>query len=294
MKVAVTGSSGLIARHLVPALEAAGHEVRRVVRGDGAVSWDPPAGRIDAEALAVDAVVNLAGVGIFARRWTEAHKRALLDSRVQGTSLLAERMAATGSPPRVLLNASAVGYYGDRGDEELTEASGPGDDFLAELCRQWEGAARPASAAGVRTVFLRSGIVLAADGGALKPQLLLYKAALGGRLGDGRQWMSWIAIDDHIGAILHALGDEQVTGPVNLTAPRPVTNADFTSALAHAVHRPAVLAVPAAALRLALGSEMADALLLVSQRVTGDVLARTGYRWRHPELAPALRHILDS
>jgi uncharacterized protein (TIGR01777 family) len=305
VRVAVTGSHGLIGRHLIAALTGGGHQVVRVVRGSpgnggatagggGSLGWDPGAGRLDRAALDVDAVVHLAGVPIAGRRWNAAHKRAVRDSRVQGTSLLAAELAARpdGHRPAVFVSASAVGFYGDRKDEVLTETSPPGEGFLADVCRAWEEAARPAADAGVRTVCLRTGIVQAGDGGALGPQLPLFKAGLGARLGSGRQWVSWVSIDDEVGAILHALTHDEVTGPVNVVAPAPVTNAAYTRALARVLGRPAVLSVPAAALRLALGAEMADQMLLASQRVVPEVLARTGYDWRHPQLEPALRHLL--
>ncbi len=295
MKVAITGSHGLVARHLIPALERAGHQVRPVVRGNpgaGELHWDPAADELDRAALDVDAVVHLAGVGIASKRWNDEHKRQLLTSRVDGTTLLATALAAATTKPAVFVSASAVGYYGDRGDEECSESTASGRDFLSELCRQWERSTEAASAAGIRTVCLRTGVVQAADGGALRPQLPLFKLGLGGRLGDGRQWVSWIAIDDEVGAILHALGDERVRGPVNLTAPEPVRNSSYTQTLGRVLGRPAVLAVPAPALRVALGREMADELLLISQKVTPGVLSATGYDWRQPALEPALRSLL--
>ncbi|HWG74224.1 MAG TPA: TIGR01777 family oxidoreductase [Acidimicrobiales bacterium] len=296
MKLALTGSHGLIARHLVPALEQRAHQVVRVVRGrpgPGEVHWDPATAELDRGAIEVDAVVHLAGVGIASRRWNDAHKRAVLDSRRHGTHLLAERLAEAATKPAVLVSASAIGYYGDRGEEELTEPSAPGDDYLAGVCRQWEESTAPARQAGIRTVLLRSGIVQASDGGALKPQLPLFKAGMGARLGSGRQWTSWISIEDEVGAILHALDDERVSGPVNLAAPEAVRNATYTQVLGRVLHRPAVLAVPAPALRIALGREMADEILLVSQKVIPGVLDATGYDWRQPALEPALRALLD-
>ncbi len=297
MRVSVTGSHGLIARHLIPSLQRAGHQVVPVVRGapgPGQVSWDPEVGSLDPAAVEVDAVVHLAGVPLAGRRWNAAHKRAILDSRVQGTTLMAQRIAGAtrGARPGVLISASAVGVYGDRGDETLTEGSRPGDGFLAGVCRQWEEATAAAAAAGVRTVLLRTGIVQAADGGALKAQLPLFRAGLGARLGSGRQWVSWVSVDDEVGAIVHALGDDGLEGPVNVVAPAPVTNAAYTRSLARALDRPAVLAVPAAALRLALGAEMAGEMLLASQRVVPEALARRGYAWRHPDLERALRDLL--
>lgn len=295
MKVAITGSHGLIGRHLAANLEGAGHQVLRVVRGSpgaGEAAWDPSAGRLDASTVEVDAVVHLAGVGIAARRWNDAHRRAVLDSRVQGTSLVASRIAESRAKPAVLVSASAIGFYGDRGDEALTERSAEGQGFLPRVCRSWEGATRPAIEAGVRTVLLRSGIVQSADGGALKPQVPLFKLGLGARLGSGRQWVSWVSIDDEVGAILHALRTETLSGPLNVVAPSPVTNAAYTAALAEAVHRPALLAVPAPVLRAALGRQMADEMLLTSQRVTPDALTASGYDWHHPSLQPTLKALL--
>lgn len=298
MRVAVTGSHGLIGRHLVPALVAAGHDVIRVVRGDagepGAVAWDPAAGQIDAAALAgADAVVHLAGVGIGERRWNPDHKRAVLDSRVQGTTLLAEAVARLDPRPAVLVSASAIGYYGDRDDELLSESSPSGSGFLADVCRRWEAATSPATAAGVRTVSLRTGVVQAAGGGALATQLPIFRLGLGGRLGRGRQWVSWISIDDEVGAVLHALGDARVEGPMNVTSPAPVTNAEYVATLGRILGRPAVLAVPPLALKVALGPEMASELLLASQRVAPGVLEATGFEWRHRYLEEALRAVLS-
>lgn len=300
MRVAVTGSHGLIGRHLIPALKAAGHGVVLVVRppataGSEAVSWDPATGRLAPGDLAgLDAVVHLAGVGIAARRWNAGHKQALLDSRLRGTALLASTLAALapGGGPAVWLSASAVGFYGDRGDEELTESSRSGSGFLADLCRRWEEATGPAAEAGVRTVLLRTGLVQSADGGALRVAAPVFRLGVGGRFGSGRQWWSWVSIEDEVGAILHALAETAVAGPVNLTAPEPVTNAEYTATLARVLGRPALLAVPAAALEVGLGREMAGELLLASQRARSTVLERTGYRWRHPALEGALRSLL--
>ena len=294
MKVAVTGSHGLIGRRLLGELRSAGHEAIRVVRGDAAgeaaVRWDPDAGTIDVTRLAgVDAAVNLAGVGIFDHRWTPAHKAAVAESRVRATSLLAGTLAAMRPRPAALLSASAIGLYGDGDDELLSEASPSGAGFLADVCRRWEAATAPAEAAGIRVAHLRSGIVQSKDGGALAKQLPLFRAGLGGRLGSGRQWLSWISLTDEVAAILHALGDERVSGPVNLVAPGPVTNAELTATLAAVLGRPARLAVPRLALEVALGREMAREMLLASQRVEPAVLGRTGFVWHHPRLDEALR-----
>ena len=292
MDVVVTGSHGLIGSALLPALAAAGHRVRRLVRsrpGPGEVAWDPDAGTIDAAGLeGVDAAVHLAGVGIGDRRWTSAQKARIADSRVKGTGLLATTLAGLPAPPRVLVSQSAVGYYGDRGDEVLTEDSGPGQGFLAGLVGAWEAAAAPAADAGIRLVTTRSGVVLAAGGGALKRQVPLFRLGLGGPLGSGRQWVSWIAIEDEVGGILHALADESLSGPVNLTSPHPVTGADLARAIGRAVRRPAVLPVPRPALALVLGRELTDEMVLASQRALPTRLGAAGYRFRHPDVAGAL------
>lgn len=289
MHVLVTGSHGLIGSALVAALDLGGHTVRRAVRGE---TWDIAARRFDPAALAgIDAVVHLAGEGIGARRWSAAQKDRIRSSRVDGTALLAEAIASATPPPRVLVSGSAVGYYGDRGDEVLTEASPPGDDFLGVLCQDWEAATAPAAAAGVRVVHLRTGIVLSARGGALARQLPLFRLGLGGRLGSGRQWTSWISLHDEVGAILHALRSDDLSGPVNATAPNPATNAELTAALGRALRRPARLPVPMAALSVALGREMATSLT-ASQRALPQRLDGHGYHFKHPDLPGALEAAL--
>lgn len=292
MRVAIGGAGGLIGSALDRALRHDGHEVIRLVRREaktGEVHWDPAAGTLDAGALAgVDAVVNLAGAGIGDRRWTPARRRLLVSSRLDSTGVLAGALARLDPPPRVLCNASAIGIYGDRGDEVLGEQSEPGSGFLAELCRRWEAATRAASDAGIRTVLLRSGVVLSALGGALARQLPLFRLGLGGRLGPGRQWTSWVALEDEVAAIGFLLEHDEVSGPVNVVAPGPVRNADFTAALGRALRRPAVLAVPATALRLALGRGLVDEALLASQRVVPTVLQEAGYGFRYPDLDRAL------
>jgi len=290
-RVAVTGASGLIGAALGAALRADGCEVRRLVRGtpgaDDEVAWDPAAGRLDPAGLeGLDAVVHLAGEGIADGRWTAARRERILRSRVDGTALLARTLAALRRPPRALLSGSAVGYYGDRGDEVLDETAPSGAGFLAEVCRAWEGAAEPARAAGIRVVHLRTGVVLSGRGGALPRMAAPFRRFLGGPIGSGRQWVSWIALDDEVGAIRHLLEAEQVAGPVNLTAPRPVPNAELARALGRALGRPAVFRTPAAALRLLFG-EMA-AVLLDSTRAVPRALERSGYVFRHPELEPFL------
>ncbi len=297
MRIAVTGSTGLIGKALVSRLTADGHQVVRFTRSaspghQGDARWDPASGVIDAEALAeVGAVVHLAGRSIAAPRWTARTRREILGSRVEGTRLLAETMARLEGGPRVLVCASGINWYGDRGDEVLTERSQGGQGFLAELCRQWEAAAEPARAAGIRTVHVRTGPVQAREGGTLAIQARLFRLGLGGRLGSGRQWLSWITLDDIVGMYLHAL-TRQVHGPLNGTTPNPVTNAEFTATLARVLGRPALLAVPAFAPRLVLG-EVTDELLLASIRVYPAAAQASGYAFRHPELEPALRHVLD-
>lgn len=289
MNVLVTGSHGLIGTALAQALKLGGHNVRPAVRGE---TWDIPARRFDRSALdGIDAVVHLAGEGIGARRWSKAQKARIMSSRVDGTALLADAIAACDAPPRVLVSGSAVGFYGERGDEELTEGSGPGDDFLSEVCQAWEAATAPASEAGVRVVHLRTGIVLSGRGGALKKQLPLFRVGLGGRLGSGRQWLSWVSLHDEVGAILHALRSDDLSGPVNATAPNPVTNAELTAALGKALRRPARLPVPRAALSVVLGREMASSLT-ASQRVKPARLQAHGYRFKHPDLPAALEAAL--
>jgi uncharacterized protein len=296
MRVAVTGSTGLIGTALTAALADAGHEVVRVVRGDardaGTVRWDPQAGTIDAAGLAgIDAVVHLAGAGIADHRWTDAYKRELVDSRVLGTGLMARTLAALDPRPAVLISASGIDYYGDRGDDIVDETAPKGTGFLADLCARWEAAADPAREAGIRVAHTRSGIVLSPRGGALKKQLPLFKLGLGGRFGSGRQWQSWIAIDDEVDAMLHLLSAD-VAGPVNLTTPNPVTNADFTKALGAALHRPAVVPIPSFGPKLVVGSELADVLLFESKRIVPRVLEASGYQFRHPTLDVALRALL--
>ncbi|MBW3574825.1 MAG: TIGR01777 family oxidoreductase [Actinobacteria bacterium] len=295
MDVAVTGSSGFLGTPLVAALEAQGHRVRRVVRhapsGPDQLQWDPVAGTIDADGLAgVDAVVHLAGEGINAKRWTAAQKRRILESRTRGTDLIAKALARLDPRPSVLVSGSAIGYYGDRGDEVLTEDSPPGDDFLADVCVAWEAAALPAVLAGIRTAYVRTGIVLDPSGGALAKMLPLFRLGLGGRLG-GDQWWSWISLADEVGAILHLLQTD-VAGPVNLTAPEPVTNAELTETLGAVLGRPTLLPVPRLGPELVLGRELAKSLLYSSARVAPTRLEASGYRFAHPDLDGALRAVL--
>jgi uncharacterized protein (TIGR01777 family) len=294
VRIAITGASGLIGTALQERLRADGHEVVPIVRREGvpaSIFWDPARGRLDPRDLeGLDAVVHLAGESIGDRRWNAEHKRRVLESRRAGTTLLCEALAATSRRPAVLVSGSAVGFYGDRGDEVLTEQSAPGRGFLTEIVTTWEGATAPAEAAGIRVAHLRTGIVLDRDGGALPKMALPFKLLLGGRLGSGRQWMSWIHLDDEVGAIRFLL-EHDVRGPVNATAPTPVTNAVFAKELGRALHRPAVVPVPAFGPRLLLGREMADSLLFISQRALPEVLVSNGFRFEHPDLDEALASI---
>ena len=298
MRILVSGSTGLVGSALFPRLAAAGHKVVRLARaraapGETAVFWDPAAGTLDATAFeGFDAVIHLAGESIASGRWTHAKKARIRDSRVKGTALLAGTIASLSRPPEALLCASAIGYYGDRGDEMLREDSAPGKDFLGRVCKEWEAASEPAARQGVRVVHHRFGVILSPKGGALAKMLPPFKLGAGGRLGHGRQFMSWIAIDDALGAIEHTLGTKALRGPVNTVSPRAATNAEFTAALARVLRRPAILPMPAFAARLAFG-EMADALLLSSLRVEPGRLHASGYRFLYPDLERALRHLLD-
>ena len=298
MRVVISGATGLIGTALTDHLRAEGHQVVRLVRGrPGAndVQWDPAAGVLPDDALdGAQAVINLAGAGIGDHRWTDEYRATLRDSRLRSTTLLAERMAERGTAgdnPGVLISASAIGYYGARGDEELDEASAGGDDFLATLCRDWEGATAPAAGAGARVAFLRTGIVLTPKGGALKKMLPLFKFGLGGRFGSGRQWQSWITLADEVAAITHLLTAD-VEGPVNLTAPSPVTNREFTEVLGSVLHRPTFMTVPRFGPKLLLGGELADALLFTGQRVLPRVLQDGGFQFQHPTLEVGLRAVL--
>src|ERR1051326_7385265 len=295
LHIAVTGSSGLIASTLIPALTTGGHRVTRLVRGvprAGEIRWDPSGGGLDTAALrGVDAVIHLAGENIAGGRWTVARKRRVLESRRTGTRLLAEAMARAPEGPRVLVSASAIGVYGDRGEEPLTEESPLGRGFLPDVARAWEAATGPAEGAGIRVVKTRTGLVLTPAGALLQRLLVPFRLGLGGRVGTGAQWMSWISVDDLIGAYHHALTRDTLVGPVNAVASAPVTNGEFTRTLAAALHRPALFAVPAGVLRLALG-ELADEAVLASTRVVPGALTATGYRFRHPSLEAALAHVL--
>lgn len=296
MNILITGSTGLIGSTLISSFTTGEHRITRLVRskprpGMGEVFWNPQDGSIEMPGLeGMDAVVHLAGETI-AERWTAEKKARIRDSRVNGTRLLSESLARLAQPPNVVVCASAIGYYGDRGDDVLREDSPPGSGFLAEVCREWEAAAAPAVQQGIRVVHLRIGIVLSPAGGALAKMLPPFRMGVGGRIGSGRQYMSWIAIDDLVGVFHQALTTESLTGPANAVAPNPVTNLEFTSTLGRVLGRPTLFPLPAVAARLAFG-EMANDLLLASARVEPAQLLSTGYTFRFPELEGALRHLL--
>lgn len=299
MKIAITGASGLIGRALTSSLTAEGHQVIPVVRRPNsatpdAIEWNPAAGTIEASKFeGVDGVVHLAGAGIGDHRWSDSYKREILESRTKGTELLALTLASLAAPPSVLVSGSAIGFYGDTADIAVDETAPAGDDFLAKVCVDWESAAAPAAAAGIRVPFLRTGIVLTADGGALAKMLPLFRFGLGGRMGSGKQWWSWISMADEIGAIRWLL-DHDVSGPINATAPSPVTNSQFTKALGEAMHRPTFAPVPSFGPKLLLGAELADALLFTSARVVPRALEASGYSFAHPTIGAALRDVLTS
>lgn len=304
MKVLISGSSGLVGSALAESLANDGHTVGRLLRPQSpreaatgahgvAMRWNPTTGELDGGAAGADAVVNLAGVSVASGRWTEERKNQLRASRVDTTRKLIDAIVKLTPPPRILLSTSAVGYYGDRGDEELTETSVSGTGFLANLCRDWEAEASRVATLGMRLACMRFGTILARHGGALQRMLLPFKLGAGGRLGSGNQWMSWISLEDVVRAIRYLLENETARGAMNIVAPAPVRNREFTKELARAVHRPAIFPAPGFALRLALG-EMADALLLSSQRVVPQRLQTLGYRFRHPDLPTALRAVLSA
>ncbi len=296
MKIVVSGASGLIGKPLVASLRKQGHEVTQLVRRGAKQNesqWNPNEGRLDVAVLeGADAVIHLSGAGIGDRRWTAKYKQELLDSRTKTTELLATTIAKCNKKPSVFLSGSAIGIYGARGDEQLTEQSSHGMSFLADICKQWEAAAKPAVDAGVRTVYLRTGIVLTPLGGALKKQLPLFKLGLGGKFGNGKQWQSWISLDDEISAINYLLS-ANISGAVNLTAPNPVTSAEFTKALARTLRRPAILPIPKFGPKLLLGGELAEALLFTGQRVVPDVLQKSGFVFQHSTIDVALRALLN-
>ncbi len=294
-KILVSGSSGLIGAALIPALKSSGYEITRLVRvtassGKEQIPWDLARDLAPESVSGFDAVVHLAGESIVGR-WTEAKKRRIRESRVQGTRHLAEALARASLRPRVLISASAIGYYGDRGDEVLREDNSSGNGFLPEVCREWEGAAEPAAKAGIRTVQMRFGLVLSGAGGALQKMLPPFRMGVGGNMGNGRQWWSWIDIDDLVGAVQHVVKSETLQGPVNVVAPSPVTNSEFTKTLASVLSRPAILPMPAFAARLVFG-QMGDELLLASQRVEPAKLLASGYVFQKRDLRLALSAIL--
>ncbi|MBX3024552.1 TIGR01777 family oxidoreductase [bacterium] len=295
MKILVTGASGLIGGTLAPFLTTGGHQVLRLTRGrprPGAATWDPDQGRIDRGALeGLDAVVHLAGENISTGRWTATKKARIHDSRVNGTRLLCETLASLRQPPAVLIAASAIGYYGDRGRDVVDEDSAPGAGFLADVCKEWEAATAPAAARGIRVVNMRFGVVLSGGGGALASMLTPFRLGAGGPIGGGEQFVSWIAIDDTVDAILFALTNQALSGPVNAVAPAPVTNAELARTLGAVLSRPAVLPLPAFAVRLLFG-EMGEELLLASTRVEPHRLQAAGFAFRFPTLEPALRYLL--
>ena len=301
-RFAVSGASGLLGSTLTEVLATGGHEAWSLARAGsgsrlpgasaGSVSWDPRNGSIDTAALeGMDYVVHLAGASIADGRWSEERRSLIRQSRVQGTRLIAEALAGLERPPKALICASATGWYGDRGDERLDESSGPGQGFLPDVCREWEAAADPARESGIRVVHLRFGMILWPAGGALERMLLPFLAGAGGRMGSGDQFWSWVSLDDAVGAVMHAAAHEELEGPVNVVAPEPIRNRDFTSVLGSVLRRPTLVPTPAPALRLALGA-MADELLLASSRVFPERLGATGFPFRDPELDPALRHML--
>lgn len=296
MRIAITGASGLIGSALRRSLEDDGHEVLRVVRsdeGEGTTTWDPAAGIIDATAFeGLDGVVHLAGEPIASSRWTDDQKRKILESRTTGTALLAEALAACADKPPVMVSGSGIDYYGDRGDAELTEASGPGEGFLTDVVLAWEAAAAPAESAGIRVPRIRTAMVLDAHDGALAKMLLPFKLGVGGRIGSGRQWMSWITLDDHVRAVRFLL-EHDIGGPVNLAAPGAVTNADFTKALGSVLHRPTFLPTPLLAPKAMFGAELVETLLLASHRVVPKALLDAGFEFSHADIDTALRAVLS-
>lgn len=298
MKILISGSSGLIGSHLVQSFKGRGHEVIRLVRSEGQLSddtllWDPEHHELRLENFEnFDVVINLAGENISTGRWTSEKKQKIRDSRVMGTHMLAELLAKLENPPKLLINASAIGFYGDRSDEVMTELSKAGEGFLSDVCHKWEEAAEPAKKAGIRVVKLRIGVVLSASGGALERMLLPFKMGLAGVIGSGKQYMSWIAIDDLVGVVLHLINNDSLQGPINAVSPHPVTNYTFTKSLGKVLKRPTIFPMPAWVARLVMG-DMADALVLSSTRVVPDVLEQSGYTFLYPSIDKALVHFLE-
>jgi len=295
MQVAISGASGLVGSALRKKLQGEGHNVIPMVRkpsSDEEIYWNPSSGKIDTKLLeGIDAVVHLAGESIAEGRWNVEKKRRIRESRVKGTELIANSLAELDNKPKVFVCASAIGFYGAGRPESLDETAGHGDDFLAEVCQEWEAACKPAISAGIRTVHARFGVILSKNGGALSKMLFPFKMGGGGIVGNGKQVWSWVSVDDTIGALVHAIENDSVSGPVNVTAPNASTNAEFTKTLGHVLGRPTIIPLPAFAARLVLG-EMADALLLASARVIPKKLEETGYKFQHEHLEPALRHLL--
>lgn len=299
MKILITGSHGMVGSALAERLKAQGHEILRLTQqkansSHGEAYWNAEGGSIDKsglDVLAPEAVIHLAGENIAGGRWNKDRKRKIRDSRVNGTRALADALAHLQSPPKVFICASAVGYFGSRGNEKLTESSGPGEGFLAEVCQEWEAASKRASDAGIRTANLRFGVILSREGGMLKKLLLPFKLGAGGVIGSGQQYMSWITLDDVLGVIEFALQNSAIHGPVNTVAPQPVTNREFTKTLGRALWRPTLLPLPASTARMVLG-EMADELILASLRVIPEKLEKNGYRFQHPDLKGALKSLL--
>lgn len=296
MRVGITGASGLIGKALSAHLRTNGHEVTPIVRRvpeAGEIRWDPSGKGLDpGDLVGIDAVVHLAGAGIGDKRWTDAYREEILASRVTGTTRIAEAIASTQGGPKILLSGSAIGIYGDRHDQVLDEQSGRGTGFLSDVCTAWEAATAPAEQAGARVVHLRTGIVLSPDGGALKKMLPLFKLGIGGRFGNGKQWQSWISLTDEVRAIEHLL-TSSLSGPVNLTAPNPVTNREFSKALGRALHRPSRVPVPGFGPKLLLGSDMADSLLFEGQRVLPAALLNDGFTFEHADVGDAFTAILS-
>ncbi len=297
MTILISGGSGLIGASLIPYLTTGGHRVVRLVRrqprlGQDEIFWDPSAGRLDAKRLGdIDAVIHLSGENIGQGRWTAEKKRKIIESRTKTTALLSETIAALPHPPKVFASASAIGYYGNRGDAVMTEADDPGDDFISDVCRKWENAAAPVQDNGIRTVFLRIGIVLTPAGGALKKLLIPFRMGLGGKIGDGDQYMSWISMNDAISAIRYCIATPDIEGPVNIVSPNSIANRELAATLGRVLSRPARFPVPKQAIEMAFG-EMGRETVLSSARVLPARLTHTGYRFRHPDLETALRHVL--
>jgi uncharacterized protein len=298
MKVLITGSHGLIGSALVDTLSGAGHHPLRLVRsqpgGPDEISWNPVEGTIDADRIyGVEGVVHLAGKNIGRPWWTSGHKARVKDSRVRGTRLLAETLAGLDRKPAVLVSASGIHYYGDRGDEILTEDSAPGRGFMAEVVMAWEQSTEPAAAAGIRVATIRSGVVLSPRGGALGPLMIPMRLGVGGKLGPGTQYWSWIALDDHVAAIMHVLGAEELSGPVNLVSPEPARNAEIVDTIGRVLGRPTILPVPGFALKIVVGPEMANEMILFSQRVVPRKLEASGFKFAYADLERAFRHVLN-